>query len=250
VNIQVLWALAVADIRARYGRGPLRVVKWLLDPFALVGVYLVFVALLLVRPGNAPGLSLACAVVPFQLVMSTTINALRVVEVRSPLLVNLAFPRVLLPAASLITESLAFAASGLLLVGMMVAYGIAPTVAVLWLVPLVCVTLLLALGFSYAAALCGLWYPDVRPLVVSVVRTLLFVAPGLVALDTIHGSARDLLKINPFTGLFEGYRAILIGGHAPEAWHLLFPLGIAALILAVTIPVFRAEAPHLAKVAT
>jgi hypothetical protein len=36
--------LSAADPRARYGRGPRRLIKWLLDPFALVGVYLVLMS--------------------------------------------------------------------------------------------------------------------------------------------------------------------------------------------------------------
>ncbi len=35
--------LAVSDLRIRYGRGGLRAVKWFLDPFAALGVYLVLV---------------------------------------------------------------------------------------------------------------------------------------------------------------------------------------------------------------
>ena len=66
----------IADLKVRYGRGGARLIKWIADPFALVGMYLVLVTLVLDRPGEAPGLSLACAVVPFQLVMATVANAM------------------------------------------------------------------------------------------------------------------------------------------------------------------------------
>jgi hypothetical protein len=35
---ELLLALTESDLRARYGRGGVRLLKWLLDPFALVGV--------------------------------------------------------------------------------------------------------------------------------------------------------------------------------------------------------------------
>src|ERR671914_188364 len=75
-TVDLLRALTESDLRARYGRGPWRLGKWLLDPFALVGVYLLLVTVVLNRGGTAAGLSLACAVVPFQLLMLTTINGL------------------------------------------------------------------------------------------------------------------------------------------------------------------------------
>ena len=75
------------------------------------------------------------------------------------------------------------------------------------------VSLALAVGFSYAASLIGLWFFDLRSVAVACVRILFFVAPGLVALDQVHGSARDLLPLNPLTGLFESYRDIFLYGH-------------------------------------
>src|SRR6185437_9372243 len=91
-HADVLVALTVADLRVRYGRGPVQVLRWLVDPFALVGVYLLLVTFVLNRPGFAPGLSLACAVVPFQLVMATVMNAMSAVTARRSIILNMAFP--------------------------------------------------------------------------------------------------------------------------------------------------------------
>jgi lipopolysaccharide transport system permease protein len=244
----VLGALVLADVQERYGRGPLRVVKWLIEPFALVGVYLLLVALVLDRPDDAPGLSLACAVVPFQLVMTTVVNALNAVNVRKNIIVNMAFPRLLIPLASALTASVVFVPSLVLVAIMMAAYGIAPTLALLWLPVVLVVSLALAVGFSYAASLVGLWFFDLRSVAVACVRILFFVAPGLVALEQVHGDARDLLPINPLTGLFESYRDVFLYGQSPSAWELLCPLAAAALLLVVLLPVYNREQRHFAKV--
>lgn len=243
----LLAVLVVSDLRVRYGRGPLRALKWLLDPFAAVGVYLLLVALVLDRGGPAPGLSLACAVVPFQLVMMSIVNALRSVELRRAIILNLSFPRTLIPLAGTLTESLAFGASLVLLAIMMGAYGIAPTVHALWLPVALAITLLLAASLAYPAALLGLWFPESQLLVVSLVRTLFFIAPGLVALDQIGGRTRDLLPLNPLTGLFETYRDALLFGRDPAAWQLLVPLGVAVVLALVAVPLYRREQAHFAK---
>lgn len=243
----LLTVLVLSDLRVRYGRGPLRALKWLLDPFAVVGVYLLLVALVLDRGGPAPGLSLACAVVPFQLVMMAVVNALRTVELRRAIILNLSFPRLLIPIAGTLTESLAFGASLVLLAIMMGIYGVAPTVHTLWLPVVLVLTLLFAASLAYPAALLGLWFPESQLLVVSMVRTLFFIAPGLVALDQIGGHTHDVLPINPLTGLFESYRDALLFGRAPAAWQLLVPLGVATALLAVAVPLFRREQAHFAK---
>jgi ABC-type polysaccharide/polyol phosphate export permease len=246
----VLVALAASDVRVRYGRGPAAALKWLLDPIAALGIYLLLVVLVLDRGGSAPGLTIACAVVPFQLVMMTVVNALRCIELRRSILLNLAVPRMLLPVASALTESVAFAAAMVLPFVMMAVYGVAPTAAVLWLIPAIAVTFALAAALAYPAALLGVWLPELSPFFISVVRALFFLAPGLVALDAVSGDGRRLLPLNPLTGIFETFRDALLYGRAPDAWQLLVPLGAALLVLAIGLPLYRRDAPHLAKVVT
>jgi lipopolysaccharide transport system permease protein len=243
----VLAALTSTDLRMRYGRGRIRYVKWLLDPIAALGIYLLLIGLVLDRSGDAAGLSLACAIVPFQLLVSSVINAAGVVSLRGSIILNMSFPRMLIPLSSVATETIAGLASFVLLPIMMIVYDVGPTIHVLWLIPAVAVTVILAISFAYPATLLGAWYPELVPVVVSLVRALFFVAPGLVALDSLTGTARDVLPYNPFTGIFETFRDALLYGQAPAVWQLAAPLAAAAVILALFLPVYRRDQSQLAK---
>jgi lipopolysaccharide transport system permease protein len=245
--VDVLAALTRSDLRMRYGRGRIRYVKWLLDPIAALGIYLVLVAVVLDRSGEATGLSLVCAIVPFQLLMTSVINASQVVALRGSIIINMSFPRMLIPLSSVATETIAGLACFTLIPLMMAVYAVGPTIYVLWLIPALAATVALSTALAYPAALLGVWYPEMVPFVVSLVRALFFLAPGLVALDAITGTARDVLPYNPFTGIFEAFRDALLYGQAPAAWELLVPLGVAALIMAVAIPIYRRDQEHLAK---
>lgn len=246
--IDVLTALTESDLRARYGRGPWQLVKWLADPFALVGIYLLLVTFILRRPGEAPGLSLACAVIPFQLVMMTIVNAMGAVHMRGSIIRNMAFDRMLIPVSSALTEAVAFLASLVLFVVMMVAYGVRPTASIVWLPVAIMVTLVFAIACGYVASLFGLWFRDLRPFVLSLVRAMFFLAPGLVAIRDIGGSAEALVKFNPLTGLFESYRSALLADQSPSAWEFGYPLAWAAVFLAVALPLYRREQSQFAKV--
>lgn len=246
--VDLLISLTESDLRARYGRGPWRLIKWLLDPFALVGVYLVLVSVVLDRGGLAPGLSLACAVVPFQVVMMAAINGLNAVGSRRAIIANMAFQRTFIPIAATLTEAVAFGASLVLIATMMAVYGVAPTLAVFWLPVVVGANLAVALSAAYATSLLGLWLVDLRPFLVSFVRTLFFLGPGLVTLDQITGVAQNLVRLNPMTGIFEGYRAVLLYGHGPAAWQILFPLAAAAVVAAIFVPLYLREQGQFAKV--
>jgi ABC-type polysaccharide/polyol phosphate export permease len=245
---ELLMTLATADLKLRYGRGRASTIKWLLDPIAATGVYLILVEFVLDRPGGAWALSIACAVFPFQLVMMTIINALNAVRLRQSIISNMAFPRLLLPISSSLTESVAFVGTLPLFAIMMVAYGEGPEASIVWLPLLILITIVFAAACAYPAALVGLWFRELHNFVVSGVRTLFFLAAGLIALDQVHGTARDLLPLNPLTGIFESYRNVLILGEAPAWWHVLYPLGFAALLFAVFLPIYRSEQQQFAKV--
>ncbi len=240
--------LTQSDLRARYGRGPWRLLKWLLDPFAAVGIYLLLVVFVLDRAGPSPGLSLACAVVPFQIVMMAVVSGMGAVTLRRSIILNMRFDRTLIPIASVVTESIAFASSFLLIVLMMIVYGVAPTIAVLWLPLVVACTLVFSVALAYPAALVGVWFADLRVFAASFMRTLFFVSSGLIPLALVSEPAATLLKLNPLTGLFEAYRDVLLYGERPAAWELLIPLGFAAALLAIFLPMFRREQSQFAKV--
>jgi ABC-type polysaccharide/polyol phosphate export permease len=245
--LDVLVSLTLADLRFRYGRGGRRILKWLLDPFALVGVYLLFVTIVLKVGGRAPGLSLACAVVPFQLLMSTVINAMLAITTRRTIILNMAFNRLLIPISLVVTETIAFVASFSIIVLMMVIYDVPPTSAIGWLPLVVAANIFFAFGLAYPASLFGLWFRDLRNFGISFVRTLFFLAPGLVPLSQIPGG-HEWLRLNPLTGIFESYRAVLLFGEAPAAWELLYPAGCAFVLLVLFVPLYNHEQRQFAKV--
>ncbi|MBA3736242.1 MAG: hypothetical protein H0W90_13795 [Actinobacteria bacterium] len=247
-SFDLLRSLTEADLRFRYGRGPSRFIRWLMEPFALVGVYLLLISFVLDRPGVAPGLSLAAVIVPFQLVISTVGNAMEAVPVRRPILLNMAFERNLIPVSSALTECASFVASFFIIAVMMAAYGIAPTFAFVWLPLVVLVNVYLAVAAAYAASLLGLWLRELKPLLLSFVRMLFFLSPGLVPLSETSPHIRSLLRLNPLTGLFEAYRGIFLTGRAPAAWELLYPILIGAVMLVVLVPLYRVEQRQFAKV--
>jgi homopolymeric O-antigen transport system permease protein len=245
--LAVVTALTRADLRSRYGRGPAQFVKWLVDPFAAAGVYLLLITFVLNRAGKAPGLSIACAVVPFQLLISSIVTALFAIQRRKAIVVNMPFRRGLIPVAVVATESVAFLSSLVLFAMMMAVYGVAPRPAVLWLLPAIALTIVLSLACAVPACLLGLWFADLRNFVVSFVRTIFFLAPSLVPLSEVPHRARRLLELNPLSGVFELYRDALLYGHGPALWQFAVPLGFSALLLAVFGPIYRREERHFAK---
>lgn len=245
-GLHVLVALARSDLRIRYGRGLWQVVNWFVTPFFLVGVYVVL-RVILDRSGEAIGLSIACAVVPFQIILLSSISAMSAVSLREPILLNRRFELMLIPPSAVLTEALAFVTSFVLFPMMMLFYGVAPTAALLWLPLVVLATVILAIGASWPAALFGVWAPNISVFASQVLRIAFFASPGLVALSEVSEGVRNWIVFNPLTGLFESFRDVFINGDAPAIWQLAYPIGVGLALMAIFVPLYRREQRHFAK---
>ena len=131
---------------------------------------------------------------------------------------------------------------------MMAVNGVEPTGAIAWFPVVFFVNAAFAVACAYPASLVGVWFPDLRNFAISFVRTLFFVAPGLVALAEVPSDFAGVVHLNPLTGLFESYRDVFLYGQRPAAWQLLYPLGIAIAMLAVSVPVYLSEQRQFAKI--
>jgi lipopolysaccharide transport system permease protein len=240
--------LTSSDLKIRYGRGGWQLIKWLIDPFALTGVYLLMVRFIFYRRTFAPGLNIACSIIPFQLVTMTVTNAMSAVQMRRAIIANMSFRKALLPISTALTEGAGFIASLTLLALMMAVYGVAPTASIAWLPLVLAVTLVFGIAVAYPVTLIGIWAPDTRGLLLSAVRTAYYLAPGLVGLAAIHGRTNTLVRLNPLTGLFEALRHAVLYRSSPPAWELAYPLAAALLILLVFVPLYAREQRHFAKV--
>jgi lipopolysaccharide transport system permease protein len=245
----VLIALARSDLRIRYGRGLWQIVNWFVTPFVLVGIF-VLLRVILDRSGEAVGLSVACGVVPFQIIVLSAISSMNAVSLREPILLNRRFDLALLPASAVMTEALAFVTSFVIFPLMMIFYGVAPTAAVLWLPLVVAVTLILALGVAWPSALLGVWAPNVTLFASQALRVVFFASPGMIALSELSDGVQKWIVFNPLSGLFEAYRDLFLYGDSPAFWQLAYPGGFGILLLAIFVPIYRREQRNFSKLVT
>jgi lipopolysaccharide transport system permease protein len=148
------------------------------------------------------------------------------------LITKVYFPRLILPIASVLPALLDFAIAFVVLLGMMVFYGIAPTPAILLLPLLVLVTMMCALG-------CGLWlsalnvdYRDIGYVVPFLIQLWMVITPVAYPSSLLDEPWRTLYGLNPMVGVIEGFRWALLGAQPPET--LLYLSAGTSLLLLVS----------------
>lgn len=222
---------------------------WLLEPLSLSFVYVILINILTQRGAGDPTmvLSILLAVLPFKWLRQSLVGSMGVVRSNSSLVNDVYFPRALLPVTQLIT-GLAHLAVGLAIIPVfMVFANVGPSWSLLWLPLVIAVQFVFMLGLSYPLSVWGLIYKNMPTLLGNFLRLWFYVSPGLWTMDRIASEhTRFLLKFNPLTGIFEGYRRAIVH-HQPPDWSLLVPLLVGIVSILIGGWYFTRREPHFGK---
>jgi lipopolysaccharide transport system permease protein len=121
------------------------------------------------------------------------------------------FPRLVVPLSSVISGVVDFILAFTVLLGMMLFYGIYPTINVLWLPFLLLLTLATSLGVGLWLSAMNVQFRDVRYTVPFLTQFWLFATPIAYPSSLLSEPWRTLYGINPMVGVVEGFRWALLG---------------------------------------
>lgn len=249
VNWAELWScrdllllLAVRDIKVRYKQTAVGAAWALIQPLFTM---LVFTAVfgILYGPGRQPSpegipypISTFCALLPWQFFAHALTSSSNSLIDNERLIGKVYFPRLILPAASIVSGLLDFAISFTILLAMMLFYGIQPGLSILFLPVLVILSVMTALGLGLWLSALNALYRDIRYTVPFLTQLGMFITPVVYSAQNVLPKlppwAQALYMVNPMAGVIEGFRWALLGTPAPP-FHLLVIaiLGVALLFL-------------------
>lgn len=149
------------------------------------------------------------------------------------------FPRMIVPAASIITSLVDFAISFVLLLLVMWYYHFVPTVNVFMLPVFVIMTLLLAFGTGLYVTALNVKYRDVRYIIPFVVQLGIYISPvgysSSVIAQKYGEQTRLWFSFNPLVGIVDGFRWCITG--EPMYWTGFF-LSLAMIFIFILLGVW------------
>jgi lipopolysaccharide transport system permease protein len=233
---ELFYFLSWRDILVRYKQTVIGIAWAVIRPFLTMVVFtIVFGKLAKLPSEGAPyPILVFSAVLPWQFfanALSETSNSL---IGNANLISKIYFPRLIIPASSVITSFVDFLISGIILVGLMIWYQFVPG----WRV----VTLPFFVAITFAASIgCGLWlaalnvkYRDFRYIIPFIVQFGLFISPVGFSSSIVPGRWRLLYSLNPMVGVIDGFRWAVIGKEAIIYWPGVFLSFLLVVILFIT----------------
>jgi lipopolysaccharide transport system permease protein len=215
---ELLYFLIWRDIKVRYKQTILGASWAIIQPFFTMVVFSLFLGRLARMPSDGlpyPIFSFA-ALVPWTFFANGLTQASNSLVNNSSLLTKVYFPRLLIPIAAVSAGAIDFLLAFLVLLGMMLFFGVAPTVHVVWLPLLLLLAFVAALGVGLWFAALNVLYRDVRYVVPFLVQIWLFSTPIAYPSSLVPERWQALYALNPMVGVVEGFRWALLGtGRAP-----------------------------------
>jgi lipopolysaccharide transport system permease protein len=227
--------LAWRDILVRYKQTAIGIAWSLIRPLLTIIVFTIVFGKLANLPSNGVPypLMVFCAMLPWQFFANSLTESSNSLIDNSNLLTKVYFPRVIVPAGSVIVSLIDFLISFVILCALLAWYGYLPDSRMIFL-PLF---LLVASCASFGA---GLWlaalnvkYRDFRYVVPFLVQFGLYVSPVGFSSSLVPEGWRLLYFLNPMVGVIDGFRWAILGDAFPVYWPGLGVSAGLAMLLAV-----------------
>jgi lipopolysaccharide transport system permease protein len=238
---ELLYFFVWRDLKTRYKQTVLGASWAIIQPIVTMVVFSVFFGRLARVPSDGfpyPLFAFA-ALVPWTFFAhGVTLSANSLVGAQN-LLKKVYFPRLIIPVGAVLTGFVDFILALFVLLALMLAFGVAPTPRVIWIVPLFGLAFLAALGAGLWLSALNVRYRDVRHTVPFLVQVWLFATPIAYPSSLVPPGWRTLYALNPMVGVVEGFRWALLGSAVAPGPLVLVSAAATLIVLVGSALYFR-----------
>lgn len=237
---ELLFFLAWRDVKIKYKQTLLGVLWAFIQPFTQMVIFsVIFGRMAKIDSEGFPyPIFLYAGLLPWQFFAETLSRSSQSVVASAGLITKVYFPRLIIPVASAGSCIVDFAVSFSILIGLMIYYGLAPTMATLMVIPLVLITIMTALGMGILISALNVAYRDFRYVVPFALQVWMYVTPVIYPITWVQPRWQWIMSLNPMAGIVDAYRSAILG--KPFAWgNLGISLAVSAVIFLFGIYYFR-----------
>jgi lipopolysaccharide transport system permease protein len=247
VDLHELWAyrelitsFTLRDIKLRYKQTGLGIAWAVLQPLLTMLIFTIFFGGLAKIPSDGVPypLFVLAALLPWTLFASGLTRSTTSMVTDANIMTKVYFPRMIVPLANIISPLVDFAVSFVILILMMVYYGFAPTLNLVFLPLFLLLALATSLGVGLWLSALNVKYRDFQYTVPFLIQIWMFASPVVYASSLVPASLRVWYGLNPMTGVIEGFRWALLGSGAPNAM-VLVSVGMVIVLLISGMFYFR-----------
>lgn len=242
---ELFYILSWRDIKVRYKQTVVGAAWGIIRPFLTMVIFtFVFgkVANLAVKNGPPYPIIVFAGLLPWQFFSAALTESSNSMIGNVGLISKVYFPRMIIPASSVITSLVDLGISFGLLALMMLYYRFIPPIQVIFLPLFVLLAFLISFGVGLFVTALNVRFRDFRYIIPFVIQFGIYVTPvgysSAVIAQKYSDQTRFWFSLNPMVGVIDGFRCCIVG--EPMYWPGFFlSLGVMLLFLWLGIWYFR-----------
>ena len=241
---ELFYFLSWRDILVRYKQTVIGVAWSIIRPVLTMIVFtIVFGRLAKLPSTDAPyPILVFTALLPWQFFSNALADSSNSLIANANMVSKIYFPRIIMPASSIIVALVDFIISFLLLGIVMAWYRYVPSWKIIFMPLFLLLALILSLGVGFLLSALNVKYRDFRYIVPFIIQFGLYVSPVGFSSGIVPDKWRLLYSINPMVGVIDGFRWSIIG-KGVSFYMPGFLLSIALTIITVFPQVKNANNP-------
>jgi len=239
---ELFYFLAWRDILVRYKQTAIGIAWSVIRPLLTMIVFTVIFGKIAKLPsGSAPyAVMVFAAMLPWQFFSNSLSESSNSLLTNSNLLTKIYFPRLIMPASTVIVSLVDFLISFVLLIFLIVFYRFVPSIRIVTLPFFLGLSLITSLGAGFWFSALNVKYRDFRYVIPFIVQFGLYVSPVGFSSNVIPDRWRLLYCLNPMVGVIDGFRWAILRGDSLIYWPgFFFSCLISVLLLMTGIRYFR-----------
>ena len=245
---ELLWYIVKLQMKAEKKNKVLGFAWSFLDPLLLLLTYIVLVHYIFGRGGPQFPVLLFIALLSFRWFTSSLSRSVTSVTSKAGLIQSVRFPLAILPLSGIIIGFFDWLFGFVILVPMLFIFEVSFTVNILWLPVLLLIQFVGTVGACLLVAVVGTYLSDLGNIIQFLIKLGFYLSPILYSIEgTVPERFATLYMLgNPFAGLMESYKNVVIRG-APPTEYALWGAAVAFIAFLVGLWYFSRDEYKLVK---
>lgn len=245
----LLSALVVRDVTSRYRRSSLGMWWAFIQPVVLMLLFNMLRGFVNIPSDGVPYILFSyTGLVPWTFFTNSVSACGPSIIQNAEIIKKISMPREVFPLAAVFATLFDFGMSAIILAILMFWYKVSVGLTLLWVPPLVILTIGASFAIGILLAGLGTFRKDFIFATPFLTQAWLFITPVIYPLSSVPEKWRSFYMLNPMVGVIEGFRSVLIKGQSPEIKPLLLAMVMVIVIMSISWPLFRKLSDYFADV--
>ncbi len=259
---ELLITLAWKNIALRYKQAYLGIAWAILKPLTLMLIFTLVKSFVGIESGDIPyPILVFAALMPWTFFQESASDGVNSVVSNTALIKKIYFPREIFPITSVLTKLVELGINFIILAGLMVWYGMLPSIHALWVPLIIAYTVLTALTVAFVGSAVNVYYRDVGQALPVLISLLMYASPVIYPLQLVKdkllvqqaagewsSALYTAYTLNPLAGIIDAFQSVVLRDAPPDLNAMLPGAIIVLLLLPLSYLYFKRAESYFADV--